>query len=77
MNIYGPYLYRERFWNNIFSLDCLKICRLFLVGDLNFSMGLSEVWGEMARVDFLSDFFTVQLASFGLVDIDPFVISPT
>ena len=32
MNIYGPYLDRERFWNNIFSLDCLKNSKLIIGG---------------------------------------------
>ena len=32
MNIYGPYLDKERFWNNIFSLDCLKNSRLIFGG---------------------------------------------
>ena len=41
MNIYGPYLDRERFWNNIFSLDCLKKSRLIFGGDLNFYVGFS------------------------------------
>ena len=43
MNIYGPYLDRERFWNNIFSLNCLKNSKLIIGGDLNFSLGFFEI----------------------------------
>ena len=46
MNIYGPYLDRERFWNNIFSLDCLKNSRLIFGGDLNFSVGFFRNLGR-------------------------------
>ena len=77
MNIYGPYLDRVRFWNNLLSLDCLKTSRLIFGGDLNFSLGCSEIWGEKATVDSLSDFFSVSLDGFGLVDIVPHVLAPT
>ena len=77
MNICGPYLDRERFWNNILSLDCLKTSRLIFGGDLNFSLSCSEIWGEKARVDSLSNFFSVILDGFGLVDVVPHVLAPT
>ena len=41
MNIYGPYLDRVSFWNNLLSLECLKTTRLIFGGDLNFSLGCS------------------------------------
>ena len=44
---------------------------------MNFSMGLSEIWGITARLDSLSDFFTKYLENFGLVDIVPSVMLPT
>ena len=77
MNIYGPYLDKERFWNNIFSLDCLKNSKLIIGGDLNFSVGFSEIWGARARVDSLSSFFSGKMDAFSLVDIAPSVIVPT
>ena len=42
-NIYGPYCDREVFWKNLLEMDCLKCEKLILGGDLNFSMGLSEI----------------------------------
>ena len=56
-NIYGPYIDREFFWKNLLEMDCLKCEKLILGGDLNFSMGLSKIWGVRARPDSLSDFF--------------------
>ena len=77
MNIYGPCLDRVRFWNNLLSLDCLKYARMIFGGDLNFSLGCSEIWGEKAHVDSLSDFFSENLDAFGLVDVIPHVLAPT
>ena len=76
-NIYGPYIDREVFWNNLMDLDCLKCEKLILEGDLNFSLGLSEIWGIRARLDPLSDFFTKSLEDFGLVDVAPSVMFPS
>ena len=59
------------------ELDCLKCEKLILGGDLNFSMGLSEIWGTRALMDSLSNFFTKSLETFGLVDIIPSVMLPT
>ena len=77
VNIYGPYVERERFWINILDLDCLKCEKLILGGDLNYSLGLSEIWGARERLDILFDFFSKTMEIFGLVDIDPTVMLPT
>ena len=58
INLYGPYSDREFFWNNLLGIDCFKCPYLVFGGDLNFSLGLSEIWGVNARVDALTDFFT-------------------
>ena len=59
------------------NLDCLKCEKLILGGDLNFSMGVSDIWGTRARLDSLSDFFIKSLETFGIVDIVPSVMLPT
>ena len=56
VNLYGPYVDRERFWINLFKMDCLKSSKLILGGDLNFSIGFSKIWGVKAKVDILSYF---------------------
>ena len=77
MNLYGPYVERELFWNNLLKVECLKCSNLILGGDLNFSVGFYEIPGAKSRVDTLSDFFTRQMDGLGLVDTSPSVILPT
>ena len=40
-------------------------------------MGNAEIWGPKARVDNLSDFFTLKVVEHGLVDIEPSKLLPT
>ena len=68
---------REVFWPNLVSLDFFKSSALIMGGDLNFSMGYTEIWGAKARVDPLSDFLSRQLDGLGLVDIAPAFFLPT
>ena len=77
INLYGPYLDREFFWNQLSGMDCFNCPYLVFGGDLNFSLGLSEIWGVNARVDALTEFFTNLLDGLGLVDAAPLVSSPT
>ena len=77
LNLYGPYVDREVYWSHLVSLDCFKSSSLIMGGDLNFSMGYSEIWGTKARVDPLSDFFNRQLDGLDLVDIALAVSLPT
>ena len=58
-------------------MECFKSPFLVFGGDLNFSLGLSEIWGDRAHVDVLSDFFFNLLDGLGLVDITPLVSIPT
>ena len=77
VNVYGPYMERERYWNNLLSMDCLICSKMILAGDLNYSLGFSEIWGDRARVDNLFDFFSMKMDGFGLVDIAPAILLPT
>ena len=43
VNIYGPYIDREGYRRNLFDLICHKGEKLILGGDLNFSLGFSEI----------------------------------
>lgn len=45
--------------------------------DLNLTLSSGEIWGERARLDPLSDFFSSMFASTGFVDISPSLICPT
>jgi len=77
LNIYGPYQDRIPFWENIFKNDCFKRGPVIIGGDLNFSLGPSEIWGPQARVDTLTDFFTHKLMDMNLIDVEPISIKPT
>ena len=68
INLYGHYSNREVFWNNLSGMECLKCPYLVFGGDLNFSLGLSKIWGVKARVDALTDFFINILEGIGIVD---------
>ena len=56
-NVYGPYVEREGFWNNLLDFVSLNFSKIIFGWDLNFSMGLSKILGDRARSDCLSDFF--------------------
>ena len=71
VNIYGPYLNRIPFWENIFYCSLLRGEYLIIGGDLNFSLGQAEVWGPHACADVLTDFFTRKLVEKNWVDIEP------
>ena len=43
VNICAPYLDRETFWNTLIKMDCFLTPYLVIGGDLNFSLGLSEI----------------------------------
>ena len=77
VNVYGPYVNREYFWNNLFCLECLSYNNFILRGDFNYSMGFSKVWGTKSKVDSLSDYFFRLMDGFGLVDLVPSIIPPT
>ena len=44
---------------------------------MNFSLWNTEIWGPKARVDNLSDFFSMKLVDHGLLDIEPTKLLPT
>jgi hypothetical protein len=46
-------------------------------GDLNFTFGASKIWGLIAQMDSLVDFFISKLDSIELLDIHPTKISST
>ena len=44
---------------------------LIIGGDLNFSIGATKVWGESAREDTLTHYFSSILSENDLIDIEP------
>jgi hypothetical protein len=54
LDIYGPYLDRVKYRDKIFQMDWIQHGLVVLAGDLNFTLGASEVWGPTTQVDYLS-----------------------
>lgn len=50
-NIYGSYLNRIPFWDNLFNNSLMRGELVIIGGDLNFSLGKAKVWGPHARAD--------------------------
>ena len=61
LNIYGPYHHREEFWDKVMESGILNDPSLIVVGDLNFTLSASKVWGNGNHYDPLADYFRVAL----------------
>ena len=70
LNIYGPYLNKVTFWEDLFSNPLTHNESVIIGGDLNFSFGQADIWGPHARADLLSDFFTQKLVERDWLDIE-------
>jgi hypothetical protein len=58
VNIYDPYYAHKTFWESLFKGSLLCTNNLINGGDLNFSLGATEVWGTNVCIDDHSLFFT-------------------
>jgi hypothetical protein len=50
INVYGPYEARQQFWDGLFSLDCVHDDKVFIGGDLNFTLNQSKVLGLTGKL---------------------------
>jgi len=48
MNIYALYTRRKQFWDRVTKYSVFGLSSIIIVGDLNFSMGPIEIWGNKA-----------------------------
>ena len=76
-NCYGPYANRTVFWDTIVAGGIFNYPNLILARDLNFTTSELEIWGEHARRDHLSLYFSQLLDSMNMVDLTPTKIGPT
>ena len=76
-NVYGPYLNRVPFWDGLFQHSFMNRESVIIGGDLNFSLGHSEIWGPHAQEDSLAGYFTQKLVENNLLDIEPIKLKPT
>ena len=77
LNVYGPYKDRQSFWDHISMLRLLNLENLILGGDLNFTLGPSEVWGGRQADDPLCYYLADLFHSVDLVDVIADFSSPT
>ena len=71
LNVYGPYRDHELFWDKALRGGILNILNLVLGGDLNLTLNSSEIWGQKATPDPLTQHFLSLFDSVGLVDLAP------
>jgi hypothetical protein len=77
LNVYGPTQDRILFWENLLNKYFLRNEDLILGGDLNYSLGMAESWGQRANPDSLSEFFNHIMKEKGLIDIAPIRLCPS
>jgi hypothetical protein len=76
-NIYGPYFSREAFWDNFWNTCALQDDKLIIRGDMNFSLGHDEIWGDIDCKDPLSLYFQNKLEEDDMLDVESTTISAT
>jgi hypothetical protein len=47
LNIYGPYLDRVEYWDMVFNTEWIQ--RGLVMGDFNFTLGASKLWGQQHK----------------------------
>jgi len=77
INVYGPFHNRKIFWERLLDSNFIQSKNLILGGDLNFSLGLAESWGNKAQTDPVTAFFEVLMDSYDLLNIDMEKLMPT
>lgn len=69
LNIYGSYLDITHFWEGLLKNSSSNLDEVILGGDLNFALGVVEVWGPKVVADPFTDFFSYMLYGRVLLDI--------
>ena len=77
LNIYGPYRDRDTFWRQVDQLGLFLLENLIVGGDLNITLGLSEVFGGTHLIDLLTDYIRQLFIRANLVDISLTILGPT
>jgi len=77
LNIYGPCRDRLPFWEKVDSHNILHLDNLIVGGDLNLTLGQSELWGGKSLEDSLSGYFKQLFIRTNLVDISLANLAPT
>jgi hypothetical protein len=71
LNVYGPCQERKDFWNSLDTSGLLAHKDLIIVGDMNFTTSMDEVWGNSAQGDPMAGYFKYLFIKHSLVDVAP------
>jgi hypothetical protein len=71
LNVYGSFTARQDFWDRLALRGILDFKNLILAGDLNFTIGVNEVWGASSHLDKMANFFKDLLLTHHLIDLAP------
>ena len=77
LNCYVMYIRRKSFSYLVVNYGILKALNLIVVGDLNLTLSIAEIWGETAGSDPLVDYFLKLLEDNSLLDITPTILRLT
>ena len=77
LNVYGPYRDRQTFWTEVDESRLLARPNLILGGDLNLTLGPTEIWAGTTLEDTLSSFFKELFIRYNLIDIPLLKAGPT
>jgi endonuclease/exonuclease/phosphatase family metal-dependent hydrolase len=77
LNIYRPCSDRQTFWNKVEARSLLDLENLIIVGDLNLTTSVREIWGDSSTHDSLVEFFISLFLTHNLVDYAPDYLAPT
>jgi hypothetical protein len=71
LNVYGTCVERKLFWDRVALGGLLDSKNLILVGELNFTLGVDEVWGAETKLDKLAEYFKDMILEHHLIDLVP------
>lgn len=77
INVYAPYRDRAIFWDSLIESELPDLTSLIIVGDLNCTICLNEIWGCSRKVDVMVDYIKDIILKHNLVDICPSMFIPT
>jgi hypothetical protein len=58
-------------------MKCIQNGLIMIGGDLNFTLGASEIWGLVALVDYLLVYILIKMEEVGLLYIETAELTPT
>lgn len=77
VNLYDLYNDKLPFRNSLNKQVILIRDHVLVVGDLNLTLNVGEVWGEVARTNPLVDFFVDLFEELNMIDVEPHKVVPT